>query len=448
MAARHVIFFLLASLGAYWQSPLHAQQSAIAITNVTVIDATGSPAQSGVTVVIEKERITAIGSAVEVPIDAAILDGTGKFLIPGLRDMHIHLGSYEDAKKALGKLVASGITGVRDMASPVEDVVRLREEVMDVGLIGPTLDVAGPILQGPLPFQAPPMIRTVANPDETRLIVDELVAAKVDFIKVGDTVGRDSYLAVVEQASLRGLRVAGHLPVSVSAEEASLAGQHSIEHFGSARFHGLLISCSEDEAALRDIAQQALETARAGGASPDLILLRAAFITRLLQSYSPAKARALFLEFVSNYTWQTPTLVAIRDVWNGQASQLNPDDVVAADLLWQKYAELIRAMQSAGVKILAGTDIPITNQGSPLHEELALLVEAGLSPLEAIQSATRNAADYLGTLETEGTIELGKVADLVLLNADPLDDIANTKSVYAVFLRGRLISNSQLQQLQ
>jgi imidazolonepropionase-like amidohydrolase len=334
------------------------------------------------------------------------------------------------------------------MASPVDDIVRLRQEILEGKLIGPRLTVAGPILQGSLPFQTPPMIRTVGSPEEARRAVDDLWVKGVDFIKVGDTVDHGAYLAIAAQAKLRGLPFAGHLPVSVGAAEASRAGQRSIEHFGSARFHGVLIACSEDEVALRRATQHALEGARAGGASPDATLLRAAFITRLLHTYSATKAEALFSEMATNDTWQVPTLVAIRDVWNSQRPQLAEEDIVAGDRLWQKYAELIRAMRAAGVKMLAGTDLPGTAERSPLHDELALLVEAGLSPMEALQTATRNPAEYLGTLGTEGTVELGKAADLVVLDGDPLSDIRNIRRVYAVVLRGRVINNSRLQQLE
>jgi imidazolonepropionase-like amidohydrolase len=141
----------------------------------------------------------------------------------------------------------------------------------------------------------------------------------------------------------------------------------------------------------------------------------------------------------ANSTWQVPTLVAIRDVWSSQRSELTEEDVAAGDRLWQKYAELIREMRAAGTRLLAGTDLPVTAEGSPLHEELALLVEAGLTPMEALQTATRNPAEYLGTLGTEGTVELGKAADLVLLDADPLSDIRNTRRIHAVIVRGRVV---------
>lgn len=437
----------LLTLGVCGLLPIasQAQERAVAITNVTVIDATGRAPLPGMTVVVSGDRIKTIARNVPPPAGAETVDGTGKYLIPGLRDMHVHLGSYDDGKAILGRLVASGLTGVRDMASPVDEILRLRQDVREGTLKGPRLTVGGPILQGPLPFQTPPMIRTVGNQEDARSAVDDLWDRGVDFIKVGDTIERDEFLAVAAQAKRRNLPLVGHLPASVTPVEASRAGQKSIEHFGSARFHGVLIGCSDDETALRLAAQHTLDSARTGGPSPDATLLRAAFITRLLDSYNAGKARSLFDEFARNKTWQVPTLVGIRDVWNSQQAQLTEEDREAADRLWRKYGELIRGMRAAGVRLMAGTDVPVARGRSPLHEELRLLVEAGLSPMEALQTATRNPAEYLGVLRDEGTLETGKFADLVLLEANPLADITNIGRVAAVVLRGRLITGAQLQ---
>jgi imidazolonepropionase-like amidohydrolase len=425
-----------------------AQEHALAITNVTIIDGTGAAPRPGMTVLLVGDRIRTIRRKLRIPAGAEVVDATGKYLIPGLRDMHVHVGSYEDGKVLFRRLVAFGITGVRDMASPPDDIIRLREGIREGTLFGPRITLAGPILQGPLPFQPPPMVRIVVNSEDARRAVDELSRKGVDFIKVGDTLDRDEYLAVAAQARKKGLPFAGHLPVSVGAAEASHAGQRSIEHFGSVRFHGLLIACSDDEVALHRTAQHALDTARMGGPSPDATLMRATFINSLLNGYNAGKARRLFAEFPKNRTWQVPTLVAIKDVWNRQRAELTPADSAAADRLWHKYSEVIRSMRAAGVRLMAGTDVPIGDMVSPLHDELGLLVEAGLSPMEALQTATRNPAEYLGLLRNEGTVTAGKVADLVLLDADPLTDITNIRRINSVVLRGRLIRNTELQQLR
>jgi imidazolonepropionase-like amidohydrolase len=422
-----------------------AQEQRLVIHDVTVVDATGAASSPNLTVIVQESRIAAIIPSDRVTIQQTdqVVEGTGKFLIPGLWDMHVHLGGHDDAAQALPKYLASGVTGLRDMASPPDDIIRLRNEIVAGAIVGPAVVAAGPILQGVLPFEPPPMIQVVADARDAASTVEALLSVGVDFIKTGDTLGYDSYMALAAEAGRRGVPFAGHLPVSVSARDASEAGQKSAEHFGSARFHGLLIACSEDERALRAIAEETLDRARAGGASPDDTLLRAPYVNRLLNSYSSVKAEALFAEFASNGTWQTPTLVGIRSVWEAQQPQLNQQDAAAADRLWRKYEELVRAMQASGVGILAGTDLPDSAEGGRIHDELALLVDAGLSPMEALQTATRNPAEFFGRLDAEGTIEVGKTANLVLIDADPTQEISNTRRISAVVLGGRLIATGR-----
>ncbi len=178
--------------------------------------------------------------------------------------------------------------------------------------------------------------------------------------------------------------------------------------------------------------------AKKGEESADLKLFRAELIKPLLDSFSDEKAMALFIHFAKNYTWQTPTLVALRSEWSSKRKELSVEDDRYAERSWQKYLEMVNAMRRAGVMILAGTDLPSENSVSPLHEELSLLVQAGLTPMEALQSATRNPAKFLG-LKSFGTVERGKVADLVLLDANPLENISNTRRVAAVMLRGEMV---------
>lgn len=273
-------------------------------------------------------------------------------------------------------------------------------------------------------------------------MVDGLKAQGVDFIKVGDTLPRDVYLAIADESMRQGVPFAGHVPAFVSAAEASRAGQRSIEHFGSAGVQAVLIACSSDESALSQVVQEALLAALSGGPSPDATLFGADFITRLVNTYDARKAATLFSSFAKNGTWQVPTLVALHQVWDGKRGALSPRNIQSEDRLWTKYAEMLGAMRKAGVKIMAGTDVPLGSGGSPLHEELVLLVKAGISPMEALQSATRNPAEFLGTLRTEGTLEVGKIADLVLLEANPLDDIANTRRISQVIRSGMLVEPS------
>jgi len=426
-----------------------AQSRVIAFTNVTLIDGTGAAPRADLTVVIDGNRISAIGrtGTVHVPAGARRVDGRAKFLIPGLWDMHVHLGAYDGAARTLPRLVAYGITGVRDMASPVDDILRLRRDSASGTLLGPQLLAAGPILQRPLPFRVAPLVRTVTDAD-ARSVVDELHGKGVDFIKVGDTLTRDAYFAIAEESKRRGLPFAGHLPVSVSAAEAAQAGQRSIEHFGSAGFRGVLLACSRDETRLTEVVRETLSTVLAGGPPPEEKLHQAEFLNALVDSYDSRKAATLFESFTTNGTWQEPTFVALRNAWEQQRKQLNSLDAAAGDRVWTKTLEMFADMREHGVKVLAGSDVPVGSGVPPLHDELVALVRAGVTPLQALQAATRNAAEFLGRLATEGTVEVGKKANLVLLEADPLTDIANTRRVAAVVMGGRLVSESELKRIR
>jgi hypothetical protein len=445
--ARPVIIF--AVLAALWAGGVSAQSAGFAITNVTLIDGSGAPPTPTMTVIVNGGRIATIGRAgsVRVPQDAIVVDGTGRFLIPGLWDMHVHVGSYEDGVKVLPRFVGYGITGVRDMASPPDDILRLRRDTSNSAILGPEIVAAGPILQGPLPFKLPPLVRTVTEADATQ-IVAELKAKGVDFIKVGDTLTREAYFAVAAESKRVGLRFVGHLPVSVSPSEASSIGQHSIEHFGSAGFRGVLIACSTEEAELSTYVQDALTATRAGGPSPDEKVYRSEFTSRLVETYDTRKATILFGVFAQNDTWHVPTLVALRNVWDDQRSRLSASNAAAGDRVWTKTLAMFADMRKAGVKSLAGSDLPIAQGVPPLHDELVALVGAGMTSMDALQAATRMPAEFLGRLATEGTVEVGKKANLVLLYGNPIADISNTRHVAAVILGSRLIRAEDLQSVR
>ena len=244
----------------------------------------------------------------------------------------------------------------------------------------------------------------------------------------------DAYRALADRARRRGLPLVGHLPVAIAAVDAALAGQRSIEHFGSARFHGLLLAASSAEGPLARRVRRLLDAAREGDAAADAQLFRADLTRPLADSFSPQKAAALFRTFADRDTAQVPTLVALRSVWDAQADSMTAQGRRAADRVWDRYREMVRLMRDAGVPILAGTDQ--APDGASLHRELELLVEAGLSPPEAITAATSRATAFLGLIDEVGTIEAGKRADLVLLDGDPLADIANTRRVAAVVVGG------------
>ncbi len=415
----------------------------LVIRDITVIDCAGHGAQPGMSLLISDGRIAAIGPAerVKAPANAETLDGRGKYLLPGLWNMHVHLGAYSDGKRALSAFLAQGITGLRDMGSPLDDILRLRQETNDGVIPGPRMVVTGPLIQGPLPFQMPVFI-SVKDAAVARATVDMLHQRGVDCIKVQDAIPHDIYVAVAAQARLDHIPFVGHIPPTVLPEEASDLGQHSIEHLGG-RFWGVPIGSSSTESELHaqevQIYQDTL-TALGKNERPPTTNMRAEFMRTIVEGYDPRKAMALIRRFQRNGTWQCPTLVVLHTLWADSAAKYTSEDLLWADRLLAKNAEIVNMMQRTGLRLLAGTDLPPGTRNGSIHDELAYLVDAGLTPMQALQTATRNAAEFLGKLDIVGTIEQNKAADLVLLNANPLDDIQNTARISAVIIRGRVAS--------
>ena len=443
------LLFLLCSTASGAQLSGRNDTTSLVLTHVTVIDAAGSHAKSDMTVVITGRRIARIGktAAVAVPLGARVVDARGKFLIPGLWDMHVHSGGYEAGKQNFPKLLLLGITGVRDMGSPLDEILRLRADVKEGRLAGPRMVIAGPLLQGPLPFKIP-LIMSVATDSEARAAVRFLKTQGVDFIKVHDALPANLYFAVASESRRQRIPFAGHVPPSVTALEASKAGQRSIEHLGG-RFYGVLLSCSTREAELTDrirgIVARVLESLYAHKEPDDSEIFRSAFTKPLFASFDPRKADVLFRAFKTDGTWQVPTLIGqpIRDAVSGGRNDLTEEDIRYGRMLVQRQLDIVGMMSRAGVKLMAGTDLPLDHPR--LHDELALLVQAGLTPLQALQSATRNPAAFLGTLDSLGTVEQGKIADLVLLDADPLANIHNAKKIHAVIVAGRFVETPSVQ---
>ncbi len=385
-----------------------------------------------------------------MPAGAQIVDATGKFLIPGLWDMHVHWYSRD----AFTLFIANGVTGVRQMFGN-SDLLRWRDQIAKGSLLGPRMVVASPIIDGPQPIW--PNSIAVRNEDEGRKAVRRVKQWGADFVKVYALLPRDAYFAIADEAKQQGITFVGHVPNSVSSAEASDAGQKSIEHLT-----GILIASSDKEAELRDKLVKA-----------DSPQARGRVQTMALDTYNDKKAANLIAHFVKNQTWQCPTLTVLRSSaylgeekfrrdgrlkyiprlqqqrWNFRlANRSGGDDAVEKKVL-QKQFEIVGAMQKAGVPILAGTDRgnPFCFPGFSLHEELALLVIAGLTPVEALRSATLSPAKFFGLDQTLGTIEQGKIADLVLLDANPLLDIRNTQRINAVVSNGRLFDRKALDKM-
>ena len=444
----------------------NSQPASLAFTHVTVIDMTGAPPKPDMTVVVTGDRITALGRAarVRIPRGARVIDAAGKYLIPGLWDMHVHITETE---RSLPMFVANGVTGVRNTGGVAEDLFRWRAEVASGRLLGPHIVACGPVVDGENPSHPEHSI-VVRNAAEGRAAVASLKRQGADFIKVYDGVPRDAYFAIAAESKRQRIPFAGHVPISVTTREASDTGQGSIEHLGS-----ILEGSSTAERELRGWAGP---PAQAGDLSaiPRRIAARGG---RMLDTYSDERARELFRHLVRNHTRQVPTLLvkkiwayvddisavedprfryvplSVREEWSPQRQLLyryrTPEFIAYNKRLYQKEMDLVGAMHRAGVEFMAGTDVggAYTYYGFSLHDELALFVEAGFTPLEALQAATRNPARFLGQLNSLGTVERGKLADLVLLEADPLEDIRNTRRVNAVVLNGRYLPQEALRRM-
>ena len=442
------------------------QQKAIVFTHVTVIDATGAPAKPDMTVVIKGGRIAALGKTanLDVPENAQVVDATGKFLIPGLWDMHIHPLNKKDY---LALFTANGVTGVCVMrGEPVHH--KWRQEISAGKLIGPRIVIASPFIDGPDPIFSSSII--VSNEDEGRRAVRKVKKEGADIVKVYNYIPRDAYFAIADEAKKQGIPFAGHVPCLVSAAEVSVAGQQSIEHC-----YFVLLACStEGEEELKEKFKETLENLVARPSSlPDV----RAHVKLLVDTiYNEKKAAALFARFVKNGTWVCPTLMlyhsvsfrdeedlandprlkymppSTKDSWKNDVYVAWATGEGRADLekLCEKQLTIVGAMSRAGVGLLSGTDttgVTYCFPGFSLHDELALFVQAGLSPMQALQTATYNAAKCLGKLDSMGTVERGKIADLVLLDADPLQDIRNTQKIAAVVVGGKIFQRAALRKM-
>ncbi|MBL8291278.1 MAG: amidohydrolase family protein [Bryobacterales bacterium] len=437
-----------------------AQTEPLAISNVTLIDMTGKPARRAMTVVVTGDRITAITPTRQAKLspDTHVVEGAGRFLIPGLWDMHVHRSTRPDSKWMFPLEIANGIVGVRDMFGP-PDANAWRAEHGSSGQLSPAVFLASPIVDGPKLKPMRPTSIAVADAAQGRAVVAQQKDRGADFIKVYQFLSRDAFFAIADEAAQRRITFVGHVPESVRASEASDAGIKSIEHLTM-----VALSCSSRE---DEIFENLQRDSAATGAE-----------ARAYDSFDDGRAKALFARFVKNGTWQCPTLTVLETVSRlDNLSDLEKDErlkYIPKDLrqrweprndfrwkdqdaaYWERRRrnfrgamDLVGRMHRGGVAILAGTDTPnpYVYPGFSLHDELELLVQAGLSPQEALRSATLKAAEFMGQSDTRGTIETGKIADLVLLDRDPVANIRNSRSIRAVVLGGKLLDRAALDKM-
>lgn len=423
----------------------------VAFTDVSVATMESSTLAAHQTVLVRGDTIVAVGSdgSVAIPVDATKIDGRGKFLIPGLHDMHVHL---DGTRGMLALFVAHGVTTVRNMAGSPRTIA-LRERVLKGDILGPRILTAGPFVDGPHPRWESSDI--VATPADAERVIAEQAAAGYDFVKVYNGLSLEAYDAVLAAAKAHDLRVIGHVPFAVPLAHVLQSGQASIEHLT-----GYAEAIERDDSPVRH-AKRSAQT----------------LIQRWLYMDSGKLADVAALTARTG-TWNVPTLVtaAVYDeLWRGQTPTVDDLDTVSPDwrARWDPKhspkhlaaavravakkagdksldAELavVRELVAAGAPLLAGTDTPnpYVVPGASLHQELALFVAAGLSPYHALRAATIDAADFLRDPKG-GRIAAGTRADLVLLDADPFADIHALDHIDGVMVRGSWLGPDRLKAL-
>jgi imidazolonepropionase-like amidohydrolase len=445
----------------FFSTLIHAQKPAagdlLVLNNATVVDVRTGALQPEQTVILERNHIFSVGpgKSAKYPRNAPSVNCRGLFLIPGLWDMHVHLvfgDWFPDAQEiSLPLFVVNGVTGVRDMGSELDIVQNWRDEIEAGRLIGPRIFTSGPMLDGPKPRF--PSSLAIATPEDAHHAVADLKRRGSDFIKLQSLIPRDAVFAIAEEAKKQEIPFEGHVPDSVRASEMSEAGMKSFEH---------LIGIFEGSSPAED---DFLKGNKTEG--------------RFLATYDPGRAAALASMLAKNQTWQCPTLVWERGgnlidasdfskdervryvpaswknkTWKRFTEEITKgygtDDLATRKKFIEKELEVAEMLHKAGVPFLAGTDTPAGIHifpGYSLHEELERFVAAGFTPLEALQTATINPARFFGMEDQAGTVETGKFADLVLLSASPLEDIANTQKIAAVIVNGQYFRRADLDKM-
>lgn len=441
--------------------------SGTVLLNATVVNTRDGAQSEPMSIIIDAGKIQKItpNRAIRITGSAQAINAAGKYVVPGYLDMHTHsLDSAALSTTNWPLQIANGITGVREMGGAPNAIALARQLNID--------SAAGRVDAPEILMTAGEILAGIVSGPQAAAAVAARKDAGADFIKAV-AANRDGMLGILSAATTQGLSVAGHLTPTVSALESSNAGMKAIEHLGSGM--GSLLDCSADEASIR-------QSILAGpGPTPPVIpswaanTANAPNFQRVFDTYSGDKCLALVNAFVRNGTWHVPTLYRllglqtaddaafaadpnliyvpadVRASWAGIAAGFAAIPAAGRDSLRQYYGlqkTLTKLMKLNGVKMLAGSDtariavwmIP----GFSLHKEFRELAAAGLSPLEILQMTTLNGAEFLGRQTTMGTVDEGKNADLVLLDANPIADVANLSRISAVVLKGKHFSKDAL----
>lgn len=468
LLAALLVFAATGALQRAWATDDHA----LVLRSVTIVDIERDRLEPQRDVVIVGDRIVGIqaGGTARLPARGRVLDGRGKFLMPGLWDFHVHLFSAPGEEDfALPLYIVNGITGVRDVGAlrSLAEQRQVTQAIERGERAGPRIVLAGALIDGP-PGSWPGQM-VAATPDEGRQRVREAKAAGWGFVKSYSLLAEPTYLAIADEAKRQKLPLFGHIPEAVPLRTALRAGHRSIEHFGR-----ITQACARDEGAMISANAGAL---KAPQPLPALMTVMMGHNQRTLASWDEALCRKTLRELASRRVAVMPSLMvsdfylgkdpapddpkmrgvprAVRDQWgqgDWRRQQIPPELLAQAPksvaLDWKTF----KMTHDAGVTILAGTDAtwanPFLFHGHTLHDELARYVQAGLTPRQALLTATVNPGRFLGRKDLSGGVTWRRKADLVLLDANPLEDIAATRRIHAVVANGRLFDRVALDALQ
>ena len=418
------------------------------ITDVTVIDVKNGIALPGQTVIVVDDRIDKIGTQgkVDIPKGAKIINGRGLYLMPGLVDAHVH---YFDAPVFGRLMIANGVLLVRDTGMPNEYILPLRDELNSGETLGPELIITGAILDGD-----PPIIPTISvgikTPEQERAEVRKQAAAGVHMIKTYSRLDKDVFWAIVDEAKKQNLKVVAHLPESIYIEDAAAAGLGSSEHFNGF------------EKVIAKLLGEPVNLTFKGQASD-------AGYFQCLDEVNPQELQSVYQRIRASGMTLCPTVVTFKTLtnmepfWNGnypRSEYISPgvtdlwksmwtQQQNLPDFIWQNWMRMVVDLNKAGVPLMIGTDLMLPGiiPGYSAHEEMMIWQEAGIPPADILRSATFVPAQFMDLEDRLGSISVGKTASMVLVRANPLEDISNAQQIESVFLRGQYLSREDLDRL-
>jgi len=409
---------------------------AIAFEHVTVVPMDRERVLAGYTVVVRSGRIAAMGpdGSIRIPRGAVRVDGHGRYLMPGLVDLHVHLASNpEDEQRAILKLfVANGVTTVLNLRGTPQ-ILELKAAVAAGGVFGPTIYTSGPYINEPF----------VTTPDDVERAVIEQKRAGYDFVKLHGDLSRDAYARLNAVARREGIRVVGHAPRNLGVEAMFEERQYAVAHAEEFLYDR---DNSSRDSSLPHVEARIPEFERSMARAriwlmPNLTAYK--MIARMVQDLEAVLARPemRYLPSTVQEGWGPATNPYTRRIPKARYSPMMTR--------YHLLEKLVHRFQAGGVRLLVGTDAMNTGvvPGFSAHDELADLVTAGLTPFEALRAATANAAEFLAAAGQRGVVAVGQNADLLLLDANPLLNIANSRRIQGVMLRGRWVSRGDICQI-